>query len=242
MAELTARVASRLPGMPVRAAYLDHTAPTPTETLRQLAGQGCEQVHVLPLLFAPGFHLRTDLPASIAAARETAPGLVAQIGPTLVDLPDDVVGADLLLDALDERMAGVVRSPAAVVLVAAGSSAAVAREMVHRLAQRWGARRGVPAAAAFASGPGDRPEAAVHALSAAAGVRTGDIGVGLLFLADGFLPGRATEAVTAAGAACTDVLGAAPQLAELIVRRQLAVVHGMRPRPPHPAATVGARS
>ena len=42
----------------------------------------------------------------------------------------------------------------------------------------------------------------MHALSAAAGVRTAAVGVGLLFLADGFLPGRASKAVAAAGAAC----------------------------------------
>lgn len=212
-------VAAQLTDVPVRAAYLDHSSPTPLEVLLALAAEGLTHARVVPLLFAPGFHVRTDLPAAVDEARVAAPLLSVRVTSTLVDLPADLDGADLLLDVLDERVAVLAGRPKALVLSAAGSSDPGARAQVHELAARWADRRGLPAAAAFASGPGDRADVAVKNLAQSQGIAADAVVVGSLFLADGFLPGRTARAATAAGASAAAVLGAAPQLAELVVRR-----------------------
>jgi len=217
--DLTELISSRRPDPPVRASFLDHTAPTPLAAVLELATAGVLDVLLVPLLFAPGFHVREDLPGVIAQARAEVPGLSVRMSPTLADEGADPAGGELLLDLLDRRLAETRIDPGALVLAAAGSSDADARAVVHALATKWGTRRGLPAAAAFASGPEARPETAVDALGRASNVPAARVAVGMLFLADGFLPGRTRNSVAAAGALCAPVLGAAPELAELVLRR-----------------------
>lgn len=221
VAELRDRVAEQLPGVPVRAAFLDHSSPAPLPVLMGLAASGVRHARVVPLLFAPGYHVRSDLPELLAQVRARALALSIEVAPTLCDVAADPGGADLLLRALDRRLAETTADPRALVLVGAGSSDGGAREAVHQLAARWSAGRGVPAVAAFASGPGSRADDAVRELCAARDVPVGEIGVGMLFLADGFLPSRAARSAREAGAVSAPVIGTAPELVELVLRRCL---------------------
>ena len=118
------RVRLAHPELEVRAAYLDHSTPTLTDSLRGLA-----TAVVLPLLLTEAYHSRVDLPATLAEARARDPRPRIHYGATLGPHP-------LLLDVLERRLAkaGVpvrrqypsdVRGggPGAVGLPAGGSSA-----------------------------------------------------------------------------------------------------------------------
>lgn len=221
---LAALVADRLAATPVRVAFLELAEPDLRTAIRELAGTGVERIRVVPLLFAPGVHVRHDVPAAVAATAQELPGTLVELAPPLVDPVRDPAGADLLLAGLERRMRTGVRAalgPSGLVLVAAGSSDAAARNVVHRLADRWGLRRGLPAAAAFATGPGERPEEAIRRVSAAAGDAR-RIALGSLFVADGTLPARAADSAARAGVTSPPVLGVVTELVELVVRRAAA--------------------
>jgi sirohydrochlorin ferrochelatase len=120
-----------------------------------------------------------------------------------------------LLDALCARL------PAAdldgLVLAAAGTRDAAARETVSLVSSALGARFGVPCVPAYATAAGPRPEEAVALLRAAGCVR---VAMSAYFLAPGRLYDAAAGAARTAGAvAVADPLGAVPALARLVRRR-----------------------
>ncbi|MDD9347808.1 CbiX/SirB N-terminal domain-containing protein, partial [Mumia sp.] len=93
----------------------------------------------------------------------------------------------------------------------------LANAHVARVARAWGARHKLPVIAAFASAA---PPAAGEAVRDLRRDGKRHIAVGSLFLAPGFLPDRATELALEAGAvAVSDPLGAAPELAEVVLAR-----------------------
>lgn len=187
------------PGLPVYEAYLDHARPRLAEVLPRLA----EPAVVVPLLLAAAYHSRVDIPAALAgwAARQA-----------------EVLGPDpLLLAAMERRLAEVGVAPGdpstAVVLAAAGSTDLTAVAGVRRLAAGWRERGWWDVRAAFASVAQPTVAAAVAALRAAGAPRVA-VASYLLF------PGVFADAVAAAGAAATAApLGAAPELARLVLRR-----------------------
>jgi sirohydrochlorin ferrochelatase len=223
--ELARAIRRRLPARFVAICALDLEPPTLRAALLQLARRGARQVRVVPLLFAPGHHVRVDLPRQVAAAGIAAgwtptdrePAFATVAGPLI----DSAEGAsnELLLDALDARAGRALASVDALVLMAAGSSDEDARAAVSELARSWGDRHGVPAQAAFASGPGPAPAEAVTARRAAG---AGQVLAGSLFLAPGLLPLRAEQSASGAGATVSPVLGAAPPLVELVTLRATA--------------------
>ena len=226
---LAAAVRHRLPGLGVSTCALDLEAPTPRAALLDLARSGVRQVRVVPLLFAPGFHICVDLPRQVAAAAATSGWSATEDEPTfatvtapLIDTGDRRSTA-LLLDALDARAGDPLAAADALVLLATGSSDADARAAVDQLAASWGERHGLPARSTFATGPGTRPADAVLAARASGAER---VVAGSLFLAPGLLPARAQQSAEEAGAAVAPVLGAAPALVELVARRATA---------PHPS-------
>jgi sirohydrochlorin ferrochelatase len=197
---------TRLPGVDVRAAYLGHAAPSLPRVLSAVRCPSPGPVTVLPLLLTDAYHSKVDIPRLL-------PGDVAY-GATLGPHP-------LLLEALGRRLAeaGVRPDPdTSVVLAAAGSSDPSANAAIGRLAARWrrdaGWRTVVPA---FASAASPTPAEAVAALR-----RAGErhVVVATYLLAPGFFADRIRDTSLAAGAAAVaPVLGAAPEIADLIAAR-----------------------
>jgi len=221
VSELLAVVRSRarawgLAGLDVRAAFLDHCAPSLPQVLGSLEGADCV---VVPLLLTAAYHSKTDIPAKLAAARADV-SLANTLGPH-----------PLLLAALERRLASAgvnVADPAArartsVVLAAAGSSDPAANATVAALAARWQARGGWRAVVpAYASAAGTRPDEAVTELLAGA---PGPVVVATYLLAPGLFADKIREAGSRAGAAAVSpVFGAAPEIADVILERYLAAV------------------
>jgi sirohydrochlorin ferrochelatase len=102
-----------------------------------------------------------------------------------------------------------------VVLAAAGSTDPAAGATIARMARSWGGWwRVVPA---YASAARPTPAEAVRTLYAAGAPR---VVVASYFLAPGYFADRVREESLAAGArAVSPVLGAAPELASIIVQR-----------------------
>jgi sirohydrochlorin ferrochelatase len=238
VSELLAVVRERLgPGGPtVRAAFLDHCAPSLPQALASLASAGpargrpgpvrciAEPVPCItvPLLLTSAYHTKADIPAQLAAASDALPGLEVRCAAPLGPHP-------LLLTALERRLreAGIavddarVRAATSVVLAAAGSSDPAANRAIAALAVHWAASRGwktvIPA---YASAAGPRPADAVTTLREASG---GPVVVASYLLAPGYFADKIRSAALAAGAsAVSAVLGAAPEVAAVVQERYLA--------------------
>jgi sirohydrochlorin ferrochelatase len=200
---------------PVEVAHVELDPPDPAQALVALADRGFRHVDVVPLLFAPGHHVTVDVPRFVAAALARRTGLTVRRTGALLELPG---AAELLLDALDDRLAAVVGgSPVdALVLAASGSSSPRALAAVEALALRWSRRRRLPTRAASASGTGPAVGDVVRELAG----QGQQVAVGSLFLAPGRLPDRARQAALGAGAlAVADVLGAHPALVDLLAQQ-----------------------
>ena len=220
--ELLAVVRSRtrawgLTGLEVKAAFLDHCAPSLPQVLGSVDSAGCV---VVPLLLTAAYHSKTDIPAKLAAARVD------------VSCADTLGPHPLLLAALERRLgeAGLpmgdraARARTSVVLAAAGSSDPTANATIAALAARWQARGGWRAVVpAYASAAGPRPDDAVRALLA--GGAPGPVVVATYLLAPGFFADKIRAAGLRAGAAAVSpALGAAPEIADLILERYLTAV------------------
>jgi sirohydrochlorin ferrochelatase len=228
--ELLALVRSRatgrgLAGLAVRGAFLDHCAPSPRQVLSGVAESDTACV-VVPLLLTAAYHSKTDIPAHIAAAASALPGLDVRYADTL--------GPDrLLLAALERRLAdgGVAvgdrgaRARTNVVLAAAGSSDPRANATIAALAAQWQAARGWRAVVpAYASAAGPRPDEAVAALLAAE--PGAPVIVATYLLAPGYFADKIRETALGAGAtAVSPALGAAPEVADVILARYAAAAH-----------------
>jgi sirohydrochlorin ferrochelatase len=249
LTEVRIRAVSRgLAGLDVRAAFLEHCAPSLPQVLSALgssespvspvssessvsSGSRCA---VVPLLLTAAYHSKTDIPAQLASARAgragraSARGPVANVTVAKVTVAGTLGPDPLLLTALERRLgeAGVAldaasRARTSVVLAAAGSSDASANATIARLAGAW-ARDGrwravVPA---YASAAGPRPEEAVAALHGTSGGSAGPVVVATYLLAPGYFADKIRASALAAGAdAVSAVLGAAPEVADVVLRR-----------------------
>jgi sirohydrochlorin ferrochelatase len=238
ISELLALVRSRatargLAGLDVRGAFLDHAAPSPRQVLSGVAEWDGSCV-VVPLLLTAAYHSKTDIPSHIAAAASALPGLNVRYADTL--------GPDrLLLAALERRLAEASpgdagrRSSTSVVLAAAGSSDPAANATIAALAARWqagaGWRRVVPA---YASATGPRPDEAVAALLAAE--PGSPVAVATYLLAPGYFADKIREAARRAGAAAVSpALGAAPEVADVILDRYATAARPGEASAPMPA-------
>ncbi|MFJ2029857.1 sirohydrochlorin chelatase [Streptosporangium sp. NPDC087985] len=198
------------PELPVRAAYLDHAAPTLTGALAELA-----EAAVVPLLLTEAYHSRVDIPGALAALAARRPLLRVHLGTTLGPHP-------LLVTALERRLAEAgVRAGdprTAVVLVSAGSSDRRANATVSGIAADWAGRRGWwSVTAAYASAAEPTPAQAIRRLLSAGAPR---VVVAPYLLAPGHFADRIRRDALAAGAeAVAGVLGAAPELAAVLLER-----------------------
>ena len=210
------------PAPDIRTAFLGHAPPSVGQVIGALAGAAAPAhaapgtVVVLPLLLTAAYHSEVDLPALLAEASAARPGLDIRYG--------DPLGPDpLLLRALDRRMAeaGAAAWPAAetsVVLAAAGAARPESNEVIAALARQWQAARGWRAVVpAFAAAAAPSPAEAVASLRRAGARR---VVVATYLLAPGFFADRIAASSLAAGAvAVSAALGAAPEVADLVLRR-----------------------
>lgn len=216
--------ASGLPGLPIRQAYLGHALPSVSAVLESLASDGAQAqsdgqraVVVLPLLLTPAYHSDTDLPAILRETRARLPGLRIRYGQPLGPHPR-------LLRALERRLREAVQDATpedtALVLAAAGSSRPNANAAVARLAAQWRSARGWQAVLpAYASAASPAPADAVAALRRSGAKR---VVVATYLLAPGYFADQVREQSLAAGAqAVSAPLGAAPEVADVIVLRYL---------------------
>jgi sirohydrochlorin ferrochelatase len=206
------------PGLDARTAYLGHAPPTVAQVLGALAGAAGppRRAVVLPLLLTAAYHSEVDLPALVDEARGALPGVRISCGEPLGPDP-------LLLSALERRLAesGALAGPAgdiAVVLAAAGSRHPGANAAIARAAARWQAASGWRAVVpAYAAASSPAPGEAVAGLLRSGAPR---VVVATYLLAPGvFADQVAASALRAGAAAVSGVLGAAPEIAEIILRR-----------------------
>lgn len=193
------------PGLPVRPAFCEQSAPNLVDVLRDVG----DRAVITPLLLADAFHARTDIPAMIAesgvAARQAA-----------------VLGEDdQLLAVLRRRIAeaGVSAkdSGVGVIVAAVGSSRPDANARTATVAStlaldtRWS---GVTTA--FATGPKPSLPEAVHRLRLRGADR---IVIAPWFLAHGKITDRVAEFAAAHGIPMAAPLGAHRLVAETVLDR-----------------------
>lgn len=212
---LTRRVAAARPGLRVDTAFLDFTAPSVPQAVSRLAADGVRDAVALPLLLTRAFHAKTDIPAVLREATAALPSLRLRTA--------DVLGPSPLLTAALERrlreagLAPADRASTGVVLASAGSTDPEAGAVIAAVAREWRHTGWCAVRPAFASAALPRTEDAVRALRAEGARR---IAVAPYVIAPGFLPDRIARGAREAGAdVLAGVLGAAPELAALLLRR-----------------------
>ncbi|MDX3236168.1 sirohydrochlorin chelatase [Streptomyces sp. ME03-5709C] len=212
---LTGRVRSARPGLRVETAFLDHCAPNVPQVVNGLAAGGVRDVVALPLLLTRAFHAKADIPAVLreCTARHTRMRVrrAGVLGPS-----------PLLTAALERRLSEAGLGPGdrpstGIVLASAGSSDPEAIAVIAETAREWRRTGWRAVRPAFASASLPATDEAVRALRAE-GVR--HVAVAPYVIAPGFLPDRiARGALTAGADLLADVLGDAPEMARLLLRR-----------------------
>lgn len=202
-------VRAALPGVTVRVAYADVRSPNVTDVLLECD----EPAVVVPAFLASGYHVRSDIPAQIAASGRRDVVLAAPFGPA----------PELVAVMIERLKAAGYRPGDRVVLAAAGSSDPRALVDVHDAAYALGARLGAPVRIGYAATA--KPAIA----DAVADVRTASgpdarLAVASWLLAPGLFQ-RKLDAVGAdvvgeplCGALTADMI-AHPRVVELVVRR-----------------------
>jgi sirohydrochlorin ferrochelatase len=210
--------AAGYPGLDVRAAYLGHAAPTLAQALGAVDGTAV----VLPLLLTAAYHSKTDIPKVLHEVRRARPRLGISYGRPLGPHP-------LLRRALERRLAEAAdgeppwasaavpaASTTAVVLAAAGSSDPAANAVITDQAECWQAERGWRAVLpAYASAASPTPPEAVAAARRSGARR---VLVASYLLCPGVFADQVRSDCLAAGAdAVSPVLGAAPEIADIVL-------------------------
>ncbi|MFD7290352.1 sirohydrochlorin chelatase [Streptomyces sp. NPDC059863] len=212
---LAGRLRSLRPGLRVETGFLDFNAPSVPQLLDRLALEDVRDVIALPLLLTRAFHAKSDIPAVLREASARHPRLRIRQAEVLGPSP-------LLTDALERRLYEAGLTPAdkgstGVVLASAGSSDPEAIAVIAEIAREWRHTGWCAVRPAFASASLPRTEDAVRALRAE-GVRR--VAVAPYVIAPGFLPDRIAAGAREGGAqVLAGVLGAAPELARLLLRR-----------------------
>ncbi|MEV0345726.1 CbiX/SirB N-terminal domain-containing protein [Nonomuraea sp. NPDC050680] len=236
------------PGLPVRTAYLDHAAPSLGQAL-----SGLDAAVVLPLLLTEAYHSRVDLPAALNEARARDPRLRVRYGATLGPHPlllatlerrlaeaGVVIGdpdtAVVLVSAgsSDPRANGVVARMArdwgrptfsgAASSFSTGSSFSGGSGVEGQGGGSGVEGRGWWAVtAAYASAAEPTPARAVALLREAGAPR---VAVAPYLLAPGYFADKVRRTTLEAGAdVVADVLGPAPELAEVLLERYATAAH-----------------
>jgi sirohydrochlorin ferrochelatase len=213
VAELVAAVRSGRPDIKVTIAYLDLSEPRLPDVLRQLDTAGVRRATAVPLLLTPAYHAKTDLPRALRRATHDHPRLEVTVARALGPSPTLVMALERRL-----REAGIWPGDPSVgiVLGAAGTSDPAARQ-IEQLAAEWASTGWAGVACAYASAGGPDVAAAAAALRHQRAER---VVLAPYVLAPGILPDRLFRGARAARLdALAPVLGAAPEVASLIIER-----------------------
>ncbi len=199
-------VAARLPEVDVSVGFVDVCGPSASEVLAAHPG-----AVVVPYLLTSGYHVRHDIPEAIRDADNGATATKALgVAPEVVDA---------LLDRLRDEIDGVdgtegdKRSVDALMLTAAGSSDARARQEVLCTGAVLAACSGMPVRVGFMTGPGPAAREVLDDLHAHGAQHVAAVSY---LLAPGFFHSRAAGL----GAAMTTApLGVHPRLVDAVVHR-----------------------
>ncbi|HEY3924781.1 MAG TPA: sirohydrochlorin chelatase [Acidothermaceae bacterium] len=204
---LIARVRSERPGLVAVLAHLGFSAPSVPAALDSLARQGVGEVVVVPLLLTAAYHAKVDLPALLSQAALDQPHVVLRQADVLGPHP-------LLFDLLRRRLIEAGAEPGmALALAAVGTSDPAANAELADVAATLGASIG------FASGSPAITD--VVADLRARGIR--QVALATYVLA----PGELADRLHDAGAdVVTEVLGAAPEVVDVVLSRYDAALAG----------------
>ncbi len=92
MQRMRARMLAEEPGLHVELAFLELMMPTLSDAIDALAAAGQPSIVVVPVFLAQGGHLKRDVPALVAAARERHPTVNIALA-RAVGEADEVIGA-----------------------------------------------------------------------------------------------------------------------------------------------------
>jgi sirohydrochlorin cobaltochelatase len=212
--QLLQRTSALRPGLRTAAAYVDNASPSIRRALARLAEDGVDDVVVLPLLLTPASHSKTDVAASVQAARRAHPRMRLRYGRPLGPSP-------VLVDVLARRLAEAGADPAdPVVLVAGGAlDPAANADVAHTARLLFEGRTFDSVDIAFASTARPSVPEALGRLRAR-GVP--GVSVARYFLGPGFLPRlveRQARSVDGLEVVVSAPLGASDELAGLLAAR-----------------------
>ncbi|GAA2547182.1 sirohydrochlorin chelatase [Winogradskya consettensis] len=209
----------------VRASYLDHNGVRPRQVLAAFDAAGHHHAIMVPLLLTAAYHGRVDVPGEITAARADGVRMDVTLAPVLGPVDGHV--PPQLLDGLVTRL-GRSSDCDALVLAAAGTRSAEARETVEQAATALSVRLGLPCRVAYASAAPPLSGDAVGALRAAGYER---IGLASYFLAPGLLWDATVASARDAGVqVVAEPLTDTPALVSLVASRvTAALLRGARP-------------
>lgn len=215
--DLAARVSTLLDRR-VQVAFVDVLGPTPSEVLSQARdGQRDQRAVVVPAFLSRGYHVRTDLPAHVAASQHSNVVVAPALGPS----------GEIARIVFYQLMESGWRPGDSVVLGAAGTSDYQARADLHTTATLLSALTGSRVSLGFATTGAPHVHEAVL-LARRDGARR--VAIASYLLADGLFQQR----LRGSGAdVVTQPLCTHPGLARLIANRFRRAVpyHGQRPRP-----------
>ncbi|QNI05317.1 sirohydrochlorin chelatase [Mycobacterium kubicae] len=202
VADLAARV-TELVSRPVHVAFVDVVGPTPSEVLSRVAAHSHGPAVVVPAFLSRGYHVRTDLPAHIAASGHPNVSVTPALGPS----------PDIARILCQQLVQSGWRPGDSVILGAAGTSDELARNDLHTTAALLSALTGARVELGFAATGAPTVQDAVAAARRRGAHR---VVVASYLLADGLFQQR----LHASGAdLVTEPLGTHPALPRLIASR-----------------------
>nr|WSX73909.1 sirohydrochlorin chelatase [Streptomyces sp. NBC_00899]WSX80026.1 sirohydrochlorin chelatase [Streptomyces sp. NBC_00899] len=224
-----AQLGAAQPGLPVGGGFIELSPPPLADAVAALAGAGVRDFAAVPLVLVSAGHAKGDIPAALAREKERHPGTSFAYGRPLGPHPGLLA---VLERRVDEALAGTDRADATVLLVGRGSTDPDANAEVYKAARLlWEGRGYAGVETAFVSLAEPSVPAGLDRCRRL-GART--VVVLPYFLFSGVLPDRVREqaALWAAGQGgeadvrCADVIGAEPELAELVMERYREAVRG----------------
>jgi sirohydrochlorin cobaltochelatase len=224
-----AQLGAAQPGLPVGGGFIELSPPPLADAVAALAGAGVRDFAAVPLVLVSAGHAKGDIPAALAREKERHPGTSFAYGRPLGPHPGLLA---VLERRVDEALAGTDRADATVLLVGRGSTDPDANAEVFKAARLlWEGRGYAGVETAFVSLAEPSVPAGLDRCRRL-GART--VVVLPYFLFSGVLPDRVREqaALWAAGQGgeadvrCADVIGAEPELAELVMERYREAVRG----------------
>lgn len=197
--DLAAKVSRHL-GRTVRVAFVDVLGPTPSEVLSAAGGH---RAVVVPAFLSRGYHVRSDVPAHVAASGHPNVLITPALGPD----------GEIARIVADQLVNSGWRPGDSVILGAAGTSDPIARADLHTTATLLSALTGSRVSLGFAAIGDPYIDEAVQ-MARADGARR--VVVASYLLADGLFQ----EKLRSCGAdLVSQPLGTHPQLARLVASR-----------------------